>query len=199
MKMKSLSLKKGKCPSGYIIRRGYTRKNKKNGKKTKVAARCIKNLGMGPGKRKDWIDKLEKQKKQNILELKRKGYYNDITKCTEDEILREGYIMRRKKTKKKIYVGPKCIKDRCNPGKYSEQKETNGIGPLKKGILSQFGYSDVKNKDIKKRRKSLKMAINKYSPLIIFRKLNALAIYNKNNKSVAKIFKEDKEWVREYF
>jgi hypothetical protein len=69
------------------------------------------------------------------------------------------------------------------------------IGPLNKGTLTQFGYhTDIKNKE--ERREKLKMAIEKYGWVAVMRKLNLIAIFDKNkHPTKAKVFRADAKWV----
>ena len=76
--------------------------------------------------------------------------------------------------------------------------ETEGIGPLKKGLLSSTGYS-VK-KSTQKRHKSLNKLVRKEGALKAFQQLNAVAIFNKNSAPTkSKTFKRDRNWVRRKF
>ncbi len=82
------------------------------------------------------------------------------------------------------------------PGK-GFQGEGPGIGPLRKGELGAFGYHDVKHLPTKTRRAALRKAVDKYGALSIFRKLNAVAIYDRNTaKQASRIFLSDRNWVR---
>jgi len=75
-----------------------------------------------------------------------------------------------------------------------------GIGPLKKGDLTKYDYKNVKKLSAKVRHNALKRAVRVYGPLTLFRKLNAVYIYNKNtNKTVSRIFKRDRDWVKKTF
>ena len=66
------------------------------------------------------------------------------------------------------------------------------------GTLGQFGYKNIKNLSKKKRRSSLKKALQHIKPLSVQRKLNAVAILQKNtNPDVADILQQDIEWVKE--
>lgn len=70
-----------------------------------------------------------------------------------------------------------------------------GIGPLKKGELSAFGYSSDKTEA--ERDKSLDKAVKKYGSTSVFRKLNALYVYNKNRDPVrSNLFMKDRNYVK---
>jgi len=66
-------------------------------------------------------------------------------------------------------VPTSCVRGYHGPGK--------GIGKLKKGELTQFGYST--SKTARSRHLALNAATKKYGKLSVFRKLNALATYTK--------------------
>jgi hypothetical protein len=70
-----------------------------------------------------------------------------------------------------------------------------GIGPLKKGDLSQYGYAS--DKKAEERHKALKKASKKFGSTSVFRKLNALYVYNKNKSPErANTFKSDRDFVK---
>ena len=71
----------------------------------------------------------------------------------------------------------------------------NVIGPLKKGELKVCGYSTKKT--AKQRHNALKCAVRKYGKLSTFRKLNAIAVLNKNRRpTLSRKMKADRNWVR---
>lgn len=66
--------------------------------------------------------------------------------------------------------------------------------PLKRGTLTQFGYSA---RDPRARRHAaLKRAIAHHGWLRVFRKLNAVAVYTKNKARLHSVFLSDRDWVR---
>ena len=72
------------------------------------------------------------------------------------------------------------------------------IGPLRQGTLRRHGYSTKIS--AAKRHTALRKAVKQYSPLVVFRKLNAVAVLQKNkNPSTSRIFKSDSAWVRTTF
>jgi len=74
------------------------------------------------------------------------------------------------------------------------------IGTLKKGLLIKFGYQNVTQLSLEQRHLALTKAIRVYGALSVFRKLNAVYVYNrKTNPSHSKIFKTDRDWVRLQF
>jgi hypothetical protein len=69
------------------------------------------------------------------------------------------------------------------------------FGPLKKGDLIRFGYSTKKS--VRSRHISVGKAARAYGKGTIIKKLNAVAILNKNrNPVVSKIFREDMKYVQ---
>jgi len=66
--------------------------------------------------------------------------------------------------------------------------------PLKRGTLTKFGYS-TSNKT-KDRNVALLAAMDHYGWLTVFRKLNAVMIYNKNKPKWYNIYKRDRDWVK---
>lgn len=70
------------------------------------------------------------------------------------------------------------------------------IPPLKKGTLSEFGYSSSLPEA--QRRSTLLQAYKKYGGKLLIQKLNALAVLNKN-RSVGRIFSADRAWASEMY
>jgi len=80
-----------------------------------------------------------------------------------------------------------CHPGRCRPG----------IGPLKSGELSRFGYDHVISMTVPARHSALRKAADRYGSLSLFRKLNALYVYTKNSSPASSaIFLMDRNWVR---
>lgn len=93
---------------------------------------------------------------------------------------------------KRHYVPPTTyqIKDRGKPGKGKDV-----IGPLKKGELSEHGYSI--NKPARARRRALKKDMKEDSPQKTWHRLNAQVIFRKRKKGKNyKKFKADRNWVK---
>jgi hypothetical protein len=125
--------------------------------------------------------------------------------------MREGY--RRKSTSRKSYtrkngtkvkrssvkgawVPPACIEAKGLSIKRG-RKGLPVIGPLIKGDLKRYGYTDVKNLPENRRHEILQNALTELKPLPLSRKLTALSTLNKNtNKKLSKIFKADANWVK---
>jgi hypothetical protein len=67
--------------------------------------------------------------------------------------------------------------------------------PLQKGELTELGYSVKNTSDM--RRKALYKAVRKYGAVPVMRKLNLIAVYNRNMyPKYSKIYNSDKKWVR---
>ena len=122
--------------------------------------------------------------------------------CPSGQILREGYTATRKKktilgrllNRGTTYrVKASCIKNRGNPGKGPAV-----IGPLKQGDLKDAGYEHTDSAE--KRHAALSKAVGKYGRLSTLRKLNAIAVLNKNvGPTRAKIYRTDRDWVKKIF
>lgn len=119
--------------------------------------------------------------------------------CGRGQIQRAGYF-RKAYTRTdgtrvaSTYVQPSCIKDRGNKGKGPK------LFTLKKGVLGQYGYEDIKNMTADARHKALGRAVRANNGLEIFQRVNALAILNKNtNPSMATLARRDANWIKKEF
>ena len=122
--------------------------------------------------------------------------------CPSGQILREGYTATRKKktilgrllNRGTTYrVKASCIKNKGNPGKGPAV-----IGPLKQGDLKAVGYDHTDAAG--KRHMSLIKAVSEYGPLSTLRKLNAIAVLNKNVAPTrANIYLTDRNWVKKMY
>lgn len=143
---------------------------------------------------------MAKTRKVRSLRSKRRSI-----RCRKDYILRKGYT-RKSRSGKRVRVTARCIKDRGLPGKGYQGKgpfgaqRGPGIGKLREGELSQFGYSGVSKLSEAQRHVALKKAIAEYGALNVFRKLNAVAVYTKHTSpGVSRVFKSDMAWIRSYY
>jgi hypothetical protein len=120
-----------------------------------------------------------------------------------------GYIRRAAYTRKtksgtRVRVSSGLIKNVGRPGKgyrgpngRPNGLRSPGIGPLREGELSQFGYTNVVKKSVKSRRSALKKAVKRYGSLSVRRKLQAVATYTKHTSPRAsKVFKTDIAWIK---
>ena len=116
-------------------------------------------------------------------------------KCPPGYIKRTGYTRKGYRRKDGTYVGPSRVPASCIKDVGKKGKGIPVIGKLTEGDLTQYGYH-IKEADLGKRRTSLMKAGQKFSPLSVFRKLNALAILNKNtNPTYSKRARADARWV----
>jgi len=177
-----------KCRKNTIMRKGYI---KKNG--TIVKSNCIISTSQSGQKRSIIENNILKKLSREHSKARQK--FGTPT-CKKGEILREGYHRKsyKKKTGSKIkdkWIKPECIKSTTgrSHGKQLFILEHNDLKP--------FGYHNVESLTILERHKALLKALNKYKPLPLARKLNALKVLNKNkNPRLSKIFKEDFEFVK---
>jgi Family of unknown function (DUF5771) len=114
-----------------------------------------------------------------------------------------GYIRRvaytrKLKNGKRVRVPAAWIKNVGRAGKgYRGPNGSPGIGPLREGELSQFGYTNVVKKSARTRRIALKKAVAKYGSLSVRRKLQAVATYTKRTSpGASKVFKTDIAWIK---
>ena len=100
-------------------------------------------------------------------------------------------------TRRHIHVPATLITDRGAPGKWAS-KHGPGIGPLKEGSLTKFGYGPTKAPAT--RHRAIRKAVQSYGPLSTFRKLNAVAVYTKRtSRGKSKTYKADRNWVKRTF
>ncbi len=92
-----------------------------------------------------------------------------------------------------------CITDQGAPGK-GLPSGAPGIGPLRKGDLDRFGYSNVTEMSEGRRHLALAAAVRAYGSLTVWRKLNAVAIYTRRTSPASsRVFKADRDWVRAHY
>lgn len=78
--------------------------------------------------------------------------------------------------------------------KRSSKRRRQVIPPLRKGSLGKYGYSAESS--VQTRHAALKKAVNGISRNSVIRKLNAVAVLQKNkNPRISKIFRADQRWV----
>jgi hypothetical protein len=126
------------------------------------------------------------------------GHAKTRRACPPGTIVRDAYV-RETRRGKRTFVPASCIKDLGNPGK-GLPSGNPGIGPLRKGDLAPFGYSNVKELSESRRHLALAKAVRTYGSLTVWRKVNALYIYLKNTAPVSSaIFKADRDWIKERY
>lgn len=75
-----------------------------------------------------------------------------------------------------------------------------GIGPLRKGDLQRFGYTDVVHMSEGRRHLALAVAVKAYGALTIWRKLNAIYVYTRRTSPRSSaIFKADRDWIKSHY
>jgi len=118
------------------------------------------------------------------------------TRCRRGTIRRVGYTRRIPRSSRRIYVPASCIPDVGAPGKGLASGEP-GIGRLREGDLSRFGYDNVTTMSAGARHLALARAVRAYGALSLFRKLNAVYVYTRRSSPASsRIFKADRDWVR---
>lgn len=80
-----------------------------------------------------------------------------------------------------------------NPHKATQRRRQLFV--LKKGLLTKHGYhADLAEPA---RHQALRRALGEFTPLSLYRKLNAVYVLNKNrDKKRAQIFRSDANWVK---
>jgi hypothetical protein len=120
-----------------------------------------------------------------------------LQKCPKGFIVRGPYVRYSKKGKRTL-VPAACVMDRGRTGKGT--RSGPGIGPLRKGDLSKYGYMNVTHMEKVARHASLEKAIREYGPLSTWRKLNAVYVYTRNTApESSRVFKADMDWIRKTF
>lgn len=135
-----------------------------------------------------------KSAEQKLLLQQKKEEHAQIRKlcktprCVKGQIVREGHY-----TKKHTVVCPVCIEATGlsqQTGKKGEQ-----LFILERGTLGKYGYKSTLSDS--QRRRTLKRALQTLPALTVYRKLNAIALVNRNrNPTLSNLFKEDAEWVK---
>jgi hypothetical protein len=88
-----------------------------------------------------------------------------------------------------------CIPDVGAPGKGLASGP--GIGPLRSGNLSKFGYDNVTDLSAGRRHLALARATAEYGALSVFRKLNAVYVYTRRTAPASsRTFKADRDWIK---
>lgn len=196
------------CKKGEILRAKYIKSSGKI-----VPAKCIKSTSMYNKKAESVTTPIIKKilSKEKLAE--KLTSMTSPKKCPEGTIRRVAYI-RESYTKKinnnppvtvkRSVVAASCIKDRGTPGKsglFDPKTGEREYVYMEPGILSKYGYVDIKTKNAEQRHKALAKAykgLNK-NWLSLFRMLNYLAILNKNNKFMHSLLIADRNYVKKTF
>lgn len=162
-----------KCPRGQVYRKSYTRKI--YGKTVRIPGTCLRSSPLH-------MDRMTKRA---------------LKTCPSGHVKRAAFV-RITKRGKRSYVPEQCISDIRSPGK--GYRDGPGIGALRKGELTKYGYENVISLSLAKRHAALQKAVDEYGSLGVWRKLNAVAVYTKRTAPhISKIFKEDMAWIRAKF
>ena len=168
-KPKSRKLVHNKCPSGYVKRKGYTRKN--TGKHIKGI--CIRSTS-------PYASKPESPRKTRKAcppgKSPRAGYTRHVTKANG--------------SRQTIRVKSACVKGSVS--------KVQSIGPLRKGELQRFGYGyklpeSTRHSSLSAAIKQLG-ALDVYRKLDAVAKLSATA-----NPQSSRVFADDRDWVRSHY
>jgi hypothetical protein len=199
--------KAGGCPSGYHKRKAYT--VKRTG--TRVPTRCVRSTTVYKESSAQYKARVEGKQTRR---LKAKGVGATRKVCPPGKVLRRAYVRqfssnikrkgytKRTKSGRMITVKPKaksvvvpaaCIEDKGLVGKLAPG--VKGIGPLRPGELKKHGYVYSDSQD--RRRAALMSAVQEYSALGVYRKLDAVAkLTVRSRPEAAKVFAEDRNWIR---
>lgn len=134
-----------------------------------------------------------------ILRAPFRRKFNTQTKKQGYNVHRKNRTIRVYPTSGSVIVKAACIKDKGLPGKGVAAGK--GIGPLKEGELTRYGYNA--HKSAEERHEALKKAIEVYGALNVFQKLNAIANLTKRLRGDARkaheVFTSDRKWVQEHY
>lgn len=147
-----------------------------------------RNTRLGSRKSRGKVSKRASRKTKMRATRRRNQPKVKYTRATTLRKLREGRKIRFATRRTRVFK-PIMASD------WQVEHQEFGIGPLKKGDLSQYGYAS--DKKVEERHKALKKASKKYGSTSVFRKLNALYVYNKNKSPErANTFKADRDFVK---
>lgn len=119
--------------------------------------------------------------------------------CPSGTIRRVAYTRKIHGTRRSVRVPAACIRNVGRPGK-GLSTGGPGIGKLREGDLSRFGYENVTTLSAPRRHIALGRAVAEYGALSVFRKLNAVYVYTRNTAPASsRIFKADRNWVKEHY
>ena len=173
------------CHNDEIHRKSFIRKGKR------IPASCIHRVSPYPEKYANFQTTVLKRMTQRLRGLS-KGKRGNTKKCPSGKILRKAYVRYSKRGKRSLVKGV-CITKKGNPKRIT----TKGIGPLRKGELTQFGYTKIMNLSLKERHEAIEKAIKQLGSLSVWKKINALYVYTKNtNPILSAKYNEDRNWIR---
>lgn len=197
------------CPSGYHKRSEYTAASGKY-----VPPRCVHSTSPYEQSSKEFKRATLKKMKSRLERLPKK---DEEIRCPKGYIARHAYARRYKTAVRQrgytvkrasgttykvypknetLYVPAACVKDLGKPGK--GVPEGKGIGPMRKGEMTKFGYSSKKGEEA--RHEALKKAVAELGALGTYRKLDAVAKLGvRIAPDASRIFAADRDWVEKKF
>jgi hypothetical protein len=180
----------GSCPTGYHHRKAYT--IRRTG--TRVGAACVRSTTpFGP--RSEFLRQTRVRMSRRLRGIRKT--LRGPRRCPPGMIRRAPYVRIRRDTR--TFVPASCIPDVGAPGK-GLASGASGIGPLRTGDLSRFGYDNVVTLTQGIRHLALAKAIREYGSLTVWRKLNAVYIYTRRSSpSSSRVFKADRDWIKEHY
>lgn len=198
------------CPSGYRKRSEYTAASGKY-----VPPRCVRSTSPYEKSSKEFKRSTLKKMKARLDRVDDKK--EEEIRCPKGYIARASYARRYKTsvrqkgyTVKKasgttykvypknetLYVPAACVKDLGKPGKGVPDKQ--GIGPLRKGEMTKFGYSSKLGEE--DRHEALRKAVAALGALSTYRKLDAVAkLSMRVAPDSSRIFAADRDWIEKKF
>jgi hypothetical protein len=182
-----------KCGKGMRYRKTYTRKG------TRVRGRCIRSQTRATESSRNKVKRILGRMSRRLRGI-RKSQRSYKGTCKKGMILRKAYVRYTKRGKRTL-IKEACIRNVGAPGKGLRGSRRNpGIGPLRKGDLSKFGYSNVSSLSVSDRHSALRKAVEAYGSLTTWRKLNAVYIYTRRTSpGVSSIFKKDMDWIKSMY
>jgi hypothetical protein len=172
-----------RCRSGFHPRKAYTVK------RTRVPASCVRRTRETHS---TFVARTRGRMTRRLRGIRKtqRGPH----RCAAGKIRRAPYVRIRKG--RRTFVPASCIADVGAPGK-GLASGMPGIGPLRRGNLKQFGYSDVRAMSTGHRQLALSSAVRKYGALTVWRKLNAIYVYTRRTAPASSaIFKADRDWIK---
>ena len=112
-----------------------------------------------------------------------------------EAVKKSGFLVKRGNKTVRVYPKSNSV---IVPAACGIAKRDSGIGPLKEGDLTKYGYSARIARD--KRHKALKIAVLEYGALSVYHKLDAvMKLTIKTAPDAHKVFKADIEWLRKNY
>jgi len=195
------------CPSGFHKRSEYTTASGKY-----VPPRCVKSTSPYEQSSKEFKRATLKKMKSRL-----EGVKDGEIRCPKGYIPRASYARRYTTTVRQqgytvkkasgttykvypknetLYVPAACVKDLGKPGK--GVPEGKGIGPMRKGEMTKYGYSSKKSEE--ERHEAIMKAVEALGPLGTYRKLDAVAKLSvRIAPDASRIFAADRVWGEKKF